>query len=62
MWPSRTREQAVSLFRSSALDIFRVSLRKRLPQEKTLKAGYEKTASKTHVCTIGDGEGFKRTA
>lgn len=30
MWPSRTREQAVSLFRSSAFDIFRVSLRKRL--------------------------------
>lgn len=27
MWPSRTSEQAVSLFRSSALDIFKVSLR-----------------------------------
>lgn len=27
MWPSKTSEHAVSLFRSSALDIFRVSLR-----------------------------------
>lgn len=27
IWPSRTSEQAVSLFRSSAFDIFRVSLR-----------------------------------
>lgn len=30
MWPRSTREQAVSRFRSSALDIFRVSRRNRL--------------------------------
>lgn len=36
MWPSRTREHAVSLFKSSALDIFKVSLRNRL-QDKEIK-------------------------
>lgn len=35
MWPNRTREQAVSLFRSSALDIFSVSLRNLLLTQVT---------------------------
>lgn len=35
IWPSKTNEQEVNLFKSSALAIFKVSLKKRLKKTKS---------------------------